>query len=161
MNVHIFKMTKNVEETLALFLGHWRGELGRNPCAVADGDIVILLGHGGGDSTVQFVHSWLGLSPALPLANTQFVLMMCGQGHDGGSAQVAELIVQSGARSVIYSDTMIIAAHVLEMPEGLGIARWEDLSDKDDGEIWERPDGARGSWTCLSNVGGRSLSLVS
>lgn len=159
MNLHIFKMTENVDHLLALFQEHWAGDFGRDPDLVRDGDIVVLLGHGGGGSTVEFVLRWEGLRPRVPLKNTLFVLMMCGSGGLGGSAQMAELIVTDGARAAIYSTTTIIAAHVLEMPEALGVTHWADLFDKEDGELWDRPWGATGQWICLSNADGPTLGL--
>ena len=160
MKRHIFQMTQKVDDMLKLLMDEWPPGTGRNPKEVQDGDIVFLLGHGGGRYTRQFIDTFVRFSEEeLSPANKIFVLLMCGQGQGGGSAQLAELIVKMDARSVVYCNKPIMLIRVLDMPAALGIANWEGLLEKEDGELWQLP-GANAYWTCLSNADGQSLALA-
>jgi|HubBroStandDraft_1064217.scaffolds.fasta_scaffold135707_1 hypothetical protein len=158
MTLHLLKMTPGVDDMIGEMLTAWPNGIGRDPNKVQDGDIVFLLGHGGGESTVRFAERWKDLVKIFHPKNKAFVLLMCGQGHDGGSAQVAELIAKEGAQCVVYCDNLLMLVYVMEMPAGLGIGTWADLFRKEDGETWPIPQ-TKFFWTCLSNANGQSLAL--
>lgn len=151
---HIFRMTDGVDDILKTLQksADWAQGIGRDPAKVHAGDIVFLLGHGGGQSTKQFIDKWIGLHEILKgkIGGLAFVLLMCNTKADA-AAQTAELVKKDGAAKVIYyQGDQLITLYLLDDFRGaLRVEKfWHELFLKDDGEEWSAPGMAR-KWQCL------------
>ena len=137
----MIKMTKDVDQIVDTLLEHADYELSDPP--VQDEDIVLLVGHGGGEYNVQFINHWLKitLNPETGFhpKNKTFVLLMCGHGKDGGSAQMAELIASQGG-TAIWADGLLMPVYVGELARSLG-----DLN-RQNGASWPIAPNAVTKW---------------